>query len=352
MKKQLLILSALLMFSINSFAQIPTNGLIGYYPFTGNAYDASGNGNNGTVKGAVLTKDRFGNLDGAYSFDGVADTIKLNIQQNNVSSYSISGWFKTSVGGPIIAGRGLSNQTGLTLHIHNDKTGGVNAGKGLFVADGSLVSIGKITNNTYVDNQWHHIVGVFNGSAGSINASQFSIYIDNNLVAQTNTNTGSTTAPINNLTNVLIGAHQVWNSGGVFNGTLDDIGIWNRALTVQEISNLFNLNTCEKIVYTSVSDTLIINTKLSGISVPNNINMFKVYPNPTNDHIVIDNGNYLALNGYSIKITNNIGQEVFQSTINQQQFDINLSSWNRGIYFLHIIDSNSNILEIKKIVLK
>ena len=52
-------------------AELPANlqtGLVGYWPFCGNANDESGNGNNGTVNGATLTTDRFGNADSAYSF--------------------------------------------------------------------------------------------------------------------------------------------------------------------------------------------------------------------------------------------------------------------------------------------
>ena len=46
------------------------NGLVAYYPFNGNANDASGNGNNGTVYGATLTADRFGSVASAYEFNG------------------------------------------------------------------------------------------------------------------------------------------------------------------------------------------------------------------------------------------------------------------------------------------
>lgn len=49
-------------------AQVPTNGLVGYWPFNGNTVDASGNGHNGTVHGATLTTDRFGNANSAYEF--------------------------------------------------------------------------------------------------------------------------------------------------------------------------------------------------------------------------------------------------------------------------------------------
>ena len=71
MKNILLLL--LLMLSICNlpvFAQsIPTDGLVAWYPFNGNANDESGNGNNGTVNGAVISTDRNGNLNSAYSFD-------------------------------------------------------------------------------------------------------------------------------------------------------------------------------------------------------------------------------------------------------------------------------------------
>ena len=51
---------------------VPTNGLVGYWPFNGNANDESGNGNNLTINGPTLTTDRFGNSNNAYLFQGVA----------------------------------------------------------------------------------------------------------------------------------------------------------------------------------------------------------------------------------------------------------------------------------------
>ena len=48
---------------------IPVEGLVAYYPFNGNANDESVNNNDGTVNGATLTADRFGNASSAYSFD-------------------------------------------------------------------------------------------------------------------------------------------------------------------------------------------------------------------------------------------------------------------------------------------
>jgi hypothetical protein len=79
---------------------VPTNGLIAWYPFNGNANDESGNGNNGTVNGATLTSDRFGNVEKAYSFDGSGNNIQLgNIPFSSFdnldgSDFTISLWYK------------------------------------------------------------------------------------------------------------------------------------------------------------------------------------------------------------------------------------------------------------------
>jgi hypothetical protein len=62
---------------------------VGWWPFSGNAIDSSGNGNNGTVNGATLTTDRNAVANSAYSFDGVNDYINplqyyVKFQLNNV----------------------------------------------------------------------------------------------------------------------------------------------------------------------------------------------------------------------------------------------------------------------------
>ena len=74
---------------------VPTRGLIAYYPFNGNTNDESGYGNHGSVIGAKLGKDRFGNNNSAYSFDGINDYISINGVINdlvNISAYTVTGW--------------------------------------------------------------------------------------------------------------------------------------------------------------------------------------------------------------------------------------------------------------------
>ena len=87
-----------LLFSIPSFSQgvpnyVPTDSLVGWWPFSGNANDLSGNGNNGIVNGASLTTDRFGNSNSAYNFDGVNDFIDVSYS----SSLGIQQFFTSSM---------------------------------------------------------------------------------------------------------------------------------------------------------------------------------------------------------------------------------------------------------------
>jgi hypothetical protein len=101
----------------------------------------------------------------------------------------------------------------------------------------------------------------------------------------------------------------------------------------------------------SVTDTLIIQTPLSG-SGPS-YNTLKVYPNPANDHLYIDNGNYSSMGGYSILIQNALGQTVFTSSVSQALFYIDLSTWSgNGVYFLYLKDGQGAIKETRKIILQ
>lgn len=334
---------------------VPTNGLVGYWPFNGNANDESGNGNNGSVNGATLTTDRFGNSNSAYNFDGISNNVNLPLQQNGVTAYTVSAWFKTSIGGPVLSGRGSSNQVGLSLGVHNIGTGGnVDNGKSYFRADGPFTSVGKKTSNTYIDNQWHQIVGVYNGAIGTIVPSQFSIYIDNILVAQIDDAISSSSAPINNGTNLLIGSHQVFPNGGKFNGLLDDVGIWNRALTEQEIANLYNANQC--ITNITVTDTLIINVgQLSFIDPVTWANNITIAPNPASSQININFNNITNLNGGTLKIINSLGQEVATTSITTSGTNstMQLATWGgTGMYFVQIINPQGQIVDIKKIILQ
>ncbi len=79
-----------------------------------------------------------------------------------------------------------------------------------------------------------------------------------------------------------------------------------------------------------------------------------IYPNPANNFVIVDFGNYPSINnGYTLKISNIIGQIVYTSSISQQLTTVDLSGLNeKGIYFVHVIDAQNRSVVIKKIVIE
>jgi hypothetical protein len=105
--------------------------------------------------------------------------------------------------------------------------------------------------------------------------------------------------------------------------------------------------------YITVTDTLLINLGITGFNPISYENTIKIYPNPTNDHITIDNGDYTSLNGYQIVVSNTLGQQVFQSAITQQSFYVDITTWGgAGVYFVNIINPNGVTTDTRKIVLQ
>lgn len=82
-------------------------------------------------------------------------------------------------------------------------------------------------------------------------------------------------------------------------------------------------------------------------------NNISVFPNPTKDYVTISYGNHTTLKGYTLKITNSLGATVFNTSITQNTNSIDLNGWTaNGIYFIHLIDSQSNTIDIKKLVIQ
>lgn len=140
------------------------DGLVAYYPFDGNADDESGNGNDGTVNGAVLTEDRFGNADSAYEFDGVDDEIQIQANSilyvNDDKIFSLSVWMKTTMTdyGKFFSNGDDSNFKNIyRLGIKKD-TGQITATlKGNSASAGGY-SVNVESQNAFNDDVWHHAV--------------------------------------------------------------------------------------------------------------------------------------------------------------------------------------------------
>jgi hypothetical protein len=350
MKKKSLLLTALATLGLttatmaqNVPSYVPTNGLVGWWPFNGNANDESGNGNNGTVNGATLTSDRFGNNNMAYMFNGnsnkiqVADANSLDFTNN----YTVSGWYLTNSLNQLdqaILGKGrIGGGTGYQLLVNSNTNPpkhqfGYNNGAGINGGSTTPVNNSNLTG-------WHLLTGTYDGS-------QAKIYLDGLLMT-----TVTVTYSLQNSTEPLLFGNETNSLNRFFNGKLDDIGIWNRALTQQEITDLYNGNICYQTI--TVTDTLLINMGITGFNPVTYNNTIKIFPNPTNDHITIDYGNFASLSGYQLLIENSLGQQVFQTSINQQSNYLSLNNWGgNGLYFVRIIDPQGNTVDIRKIVLQ
>lgn len=237
------ILPALLFSSLNIFAQIntpdyvPANGLVGWWPFNGNANDNSGKGNNGAVTSAALSVDRFGNPNAAYLFNGadsridVADAASLRCRK-----LTLSAWVKTkdTLKTYQVIYKGSMYADGevyaLTVDEGGEPYSAAKFGSNCATAIGWL-GPGK---GTAIDTgSWTHVVSTYDGTTTKI--------YKNGVLENSSTITG--------LIDSCIGGglrfgfdHLRWSvsTGDPFNGYIDDIGIWNRALDETEISHLYS----------------------------------------------------------------------------------------------------------------
>ncbi|MGD1960337.1 MAG: LamG-like jellyroll fold domain-containing protein [Fulvivirga sp.] len=214
-------------------------------PFDGNANDVSGNELNGTVNGATLTLDRDGNANSAYAFDGVSDYIELTGSEDdlafihNTGVFSISTWVKLedlSILQYIVSNSTFGTNPGFALLM--DPTNGQKL-VFLLITDGSTNSgvLGNVA--TIDDTQWHHIAVVGNGS-------NLQVYVD----GITDGESGDIIGLIdgNSSGPGLIGGI---NLNGTYsyhlNGSVDQLQIYNRALTPTEIVALSSDQTPEEI---------------------------------------------------------------------------------------------------------
>jgi gliding motility-associated-like protein len=226
-----LLLSALFaLFSLSMFAQIPAyvpaNGLVGWWPFNGNANDESGNGNNGTVNGANLTTDLYSVPNSAYIFSSISNNY-IDFQNsigNFNSDFSIQIWF-TINGNPgyLLSKRSDENCTNNWWVI---------SPVGFEICQGPSGNNQMSHGQTFNLNSWHLMTVTRNGT-------NFRLYVDGIL---TNNINSIVNYQINNSAKMLAGIVNAPIGGYVakHNGKIDDIGIWNRALTQCEIKSLFN----------------------------------------------------------------------------------------------------------------
>jgi hypothetical protein len=230
----------LLFTSFYNFGQVPTVVLVGFYPFNGNANDLSGNSNNGTVSGATLTTDRFGNPNSAYYFDGVNDYIVLPAPPFLLNNYTFSGWVRpngaTSNSAFIFCAGDISfGQCQSVVYLPASQILG-----GSYNTGGSPIQSVNFSSSTFIPaNAWSHVVVTRNNSL-------IQVYINGTLspapasatIAGQNADYGP------NSSNVVLGARSNFVSTGFFAGRIDDIRYYNSVLTASQVTQLYNELAC------------------------------------------------------------------------------------------------------------
>lgn len=244
MKRIAILVAAILMLARVGHGQNPSDGLIAYYPFNGNALDESGNGNDGIVEGAMLTQDRFGNSNRAYFFDGTTRIVAPNpfsVSGSVLQPFTISAWVKSTT--EKTAATILSEWYGcgtnprhfaLTLRNEPDNNQGGYPATSVTAEVIGVETAVIADRNKVADDLWHHLVFVRSATA-------VSVYLDGNLE---NSKPASPPNRVNiglsiTIGDILTGTGCAGNDHH-FEGLIDDIRIYDRTLTEEEIQSLLN----------------------------------------------------------------------------------------------------------------
>lgn len=368
-------------------------GLVARYDFSGNANDLSGNNNNATVNGALLTIDRFNVANRAYSFDGVNDYIAAGniIDLSTQNAITITGWFRNgNISGPInrwvglLFGKKISGNLGIRVTDENSYEINV-------IQHGSPGG-GVYSDTSFSLNTWYFVVAVFS-------SSQPELYID--LISQSkNKQPGGSLASMPSTAEFHIGKSYVWNSSFTehyYHGELDDIRIYNRVLDTCEMKVLFDGDTAKPVitknnnVLTSTqassyqwfrNDTLIVGATAASITITQNgrysvivpildgcytrtgvyeewLGLQEIYskdlkvkisPNPSQDHCTLTFDNKHNDN-VEFQLFDQFGRMILNSSSISASIEINSGDLSQGLYYYTITIeevSNSGKFVVKK----
>jgi len=212
---------------VTALPALSRNGLVAWYPFNGNAQDASGNGHHGTASGPNLANDRFSNLSHAYNFysaqhDYISVPNHPELQISNAITIAVWGYrpgyyYPTAFEDLVMKG---NDSYGFQ---YNDSSNEI-----LF----HLTSNGwRNLNSNYEPpmQNWYHIAGTYDGEWQRV-------YVNG-----VETNSAYFTGSIQINDAPLHFGYQVASDNGWYNGILDDCCIFNRALSADEIWDLYKI---------------------------------------------------------------------------------------------------------------
>ncbi len=217
---------------------IPSDSLKAYYAFTGNANDLSGNGHNGSVSGPSLTTDRYGNTNSAYQFtgiDGVTEDHRIDIGVASTivpegSDLTYVSWIKSS--GMTGVHTVVNTETGTVKGFGLWYDPGVGGVFTAFISDGTFPEL-RIDTSLVPTGEWNFVAMTWSS------VDSLRLYINGAL--EGTAYKSQWTYGIDYVPHIFIGGAHLGETGGQnsFNGTLDDIRIYNRALSAAEITALY-----------------------------------------------------------------------------------------------------------------
>jgi len=205
-------------------------GLVTYYPFKGNADDASGNEFHGTVIGPTKTIDRFGKSEEAYSFDGINDFIDVSTKQTNLPEANQPHTISTWVLLPSISPTSFQNLLSWGTRSSNQRRSlGFYSNQLTFVGESNDLT-GSINLNR---SQWYQVTSVYDGTVLKL----FVNGVLDSFADKTLNTTGQ---------KLRIGTIALPSNGEYFKGSLDDIRIYNRALLDDEVKALYEMEAVQE----------------------------------------------------------------------------------------------------------
>ena len=221
---------------------VPSNGLIGWWPFNGNANDESGNGHDGVVNNVNLTFDRKGISNSAYTFNGTSSYINISRQtQLNGAAGTINAWIKSS---SLLSSQavifGQSNGRPQLVVEAERSTSPNKAAIDWKASDGTFPSAFSTSD---IDNgNWMMVTGIYGQNF-------LKIYVNGTLEDSVSTNLNQDNCSTDDIQiggfySVSANCGNVVGLSQMFNGLIDDVGFWDRPLTNTEIQNLYIPPTC------------------------------------------------------------------------------------------------------------
>lgn len=328
---------ALLLFTMFSTILIFPQSLVAHYPLNGNTNDLSGNNNTGTIIGGVTpTTDRFGNPNSAMQFNGIDGYIEVPNSpslQSPTNAITMAGWiYIESFPTNQVAVAGFINKTnnpsygqyGLNYH-HWATPSAIH-----FYGSGGTLGYGAPIDLQI--GEWYFMASTYDGN-------EVNIYLNGQIIG-TQAVTGSIVPDDNPLT---LGLDTPGDTE-YLHGKLDDVRIYNRALSQQEILERYTNDTTTVNVEPNSSNNIAINYKL-----------FQNYPNPFNPITTIQYS--LVERGFvSLKIFDVLGNEI-TTLVNEEKpsgtytINFNASSLSSAIYF-YTLKAGQYVMTKKMILIK